>query len=159
MITKCRVTTNCLGRDCEAHGLFVGGINTMVEKIHPTAIIVCGKVTDWRGYGGASGRARRLQDGCYYDSHVDKVTEHSSIIAAEYYLSLGMYVVFLHQDEIKRPDLLVDKHTNRQIETEHAFRANFGFTAKFMFLRRKNDGVNRMSFLRRKALLSRRARR
>ncbi|MBE8952831.1 MAG: hypothetical protein SR1Q7_06775 [Quinella sp. 1Q7] len=25
--------------------------------------------------------------------------------------------------------LLVDKHTNRQIETEHAFRANFGFTA------------------------------
>lgn len=171
------VTTNCLGRDREAHRLFVGGINAMVEKIHPTAIVVCGKVSDWLpkrhanirivhipsysemwserkkrkfigrmilkgGYGGASGRARRLQDGYYKDSHNDKVTEHSSIIAAEYYLSLSMYVVFLHQDEIKRPDLLVDykflveakevvslnpsqvsrqiKHANRQIETEHA---------------------------------------
>lgn len=41
------VTTNCLGRDREAHRLFVGGINTMVEKIHPTAIVVCGKVPDW----------------------------------------------------------------------------------------------------------------
>ena len=127
----------------------------MVEKIHPTAIVVCGKVPDWLpkrhadiqivhiksfsemwherekrkfigrmilkgGYGGASGRARRLQDGYYKDSHGFKVTEHRSIIAAEYYLNLGMYVVFLHQDEIKHPDLLVDKHTNGQIETEHA---------------------------------------
>ena len=30
------VTTNCLGRDREAHRLFVGGINTMIKKIHPT---------------------------------------------------------------------------------------------------------------------------
>ena len=41
------VTTNCLGRDREAHRLFVGGINTMIKKIHPTAIVVCGKVPSW----------------------------------------------------------------------------------------------------------------
>ena len=71
-----------------------------------------------------------------------KVTEKSSIIAAEYYVNLGMYVVFLHQDDVRRPDLLVDynllvevkgvtslnpgqisrqiKHANRQIESEHS---------------------------------------
>lgn len=142
------VTTNCLGRDRETHRLFVGGINAMVAKIHPTAIVVCGKVPDWLekkfpdikivhipsyseiwrarelakrkltgriilrgGYGGESGRARRLQDGYYKDSHGEKVTEHSSIIAAEYYIELGMYVVFLHNKQEKdqyRPDLLVD---------------------------------------------------
>ena len=146
------VTTNCLGRDREAHRLFIGGINAMVEKIHPTAIIVCGKVPAWLpkrhpniqiihipsysemwherekrkligrrkptgkmilkgGYGGESGKARRKKDGCYKDSHGFKVTETSSIIAAEYYMSLGMYIVFLHKSETEkegRPDLLVD---------------------------------------------------
>ncbi|MBQ7630576.1 MAG: DUF4417 domain-containing protein [Selenomonadaceae bacterium] len=41
------VTTNCLGRDRETHRLFVGGINAMIKKIQPTAIVVCGKVPDW----------------------------------------------------------------------------------------------------------------
>lgn len=41
------ITTNCLGRDKEAHRLFVGGVNTMIEKIQPTAIVVCGKCPDW----------------------------------------------------------------------------------------------------------------
>ena len=41
------ITTNCLGRDKEANRLFVGGVNTMVKKIQPTAIVVCGKVPDW----------------------------------------------------------------------------------------------------------------
>ena len=40
------ITTNTL-RDKESHRLFVGGVNTMVKKIHPTAIVVCGKVPDW----------------------------------------------------------------------------------------------------------------
>lgn len=89
----------------------------MVKKIHPTAIVVCGKVPAWLpkrhpniriihiqsysemwherekrkligrrkpsgittilkgGYGGASGKARRKKDGCYFDSHNVKVTE------------------------------------------------------------------------------------
>ncbi|MBR3498401.1 MAG: DUF4417 domain-containing protein [Selenomonadaceae bacterium] len=145
------VTTNCLGRDREAHRLFIGGINAMVEKIHPTAIVVCGKVPAWLpkrhpniqiihipgysemwherekrkligrrkptgkmilkgGYGGESGKARRKKDGCYKDSHDEKVTDKNAIIAAEYYMSLGMYVVFLHEkpEEGGRPDLLVD---------------------------------------------------
>lgn len=137
------VTTNCLGRDRETHRLFVGGINAMVEKIHPTAIVVCGKVPSWMqnrhpdiqiihikshsemwherekaklsgriilrgGYGGESGKARRKKDGCYKDSHDDKVKDKNAIIAAEYYLNLGIYVVFLHEDELRRPDLLVD---------------------------------------------------
>ncbi len=41
------ITTNCLGRDKEAHRLFVGGVNTMIAKIQPTAIVVCGKCPDW----------------------------------------------------------------------------------------------------------------
>lgn len=41
------ITTNCLGRDPEANRLFVGGVNTLVEKIQPTAIVVCGKLPDW----------------------------------------------------------------------------------------------------------------
>lgn len=168
------ITTNCLGHDRETHRLFVGGVNTMIKKIHPTAIVVCGKVPDWiskrhpdiqiihiksysemwrerekcksrilkGGYGGASGKEQRRKDGCYYDSKNVKVTEKSSIIAAEYYLELGMYVVFLHQDNVRRPDLLVDfnflaevkgvvslnpsqisrqiKHANSQIESEHS---------------------------------------
>lgn len=136
------VTTNCLGRDRETHRLFVGGINAMVEKIHPTAIVVCGKVPAWLtkrhpdiqivhipsysemwherekrkftgtgklkgGYGGESVKARRKKDGCYYDSGNDKVTDKNAMIAAEYYLDLGMYVVFLHE-YYSRPDLLVD---------------------------------------------------
>ena len=94
------------------------------------------------GYGGASGKKKRMKDGCYYDSHDKKVTEKSSIIAAKYYIDLGMYVVFLHQDDVRRPDLLVDynllvevkgvislnpsqiakqiKHANSQIESEHS---------------------------------------
>ena len=60
------------------------------------------------GYGGASGKERRLKDGCYKDSHGDKVTDKNAIIAAEHYIKLGMYVVFLHQDDVRRPDLLVD---------------------------------------------------
>ena len=145
------VTTNCLGRDREAHRLFIGGINAMVKKIHPTAIVVCGKVPAWLpkrhpniqiihipsysemwherdkrkligrrkptgkmilkgGYGGESGKARRKKDGCYKDSHDDKVTDKNAIEVADYYMSLGMYVVFLHEkpEEGGRPDLLVD---------------------------------------------------
>lgn len=62
------------------------------------------------GYGGASGKDRRLKDGCYKDSHGDKVTDKNAIIAAEYYLKWGMSVVFLHEkpQEGGRPDLLVD---------------------------------------------------
>ena len=173
------VTTNCLGRDREAHRLFVGGINTMIKKIHPTAIVVCGKVPAWMqkrhpdiqiihiqsysemwherekrklagrvilkgGYGGESGKARRKKDGCYYDSGNDKVTDKNAMIAAEYYLDLGMYIVFLHE-YYSRPDLLVDfnflaevkgigsdksgtiskqiKHASRQIENELAHRS------------------------------------
>ena len=91
------------------------------------------------GYGGASGK---VKDKCYRDSKGFKVTEESSIKAAEYYLSVGMSVVFLHQDNISRPDLLVDfkfivevkdiespnpsqvakqiKKASRQIEQEHS---------------------------------------
>lgn len=173
------VTTNCLGRDREAHRLFVGGINTMIKKIHPTAIVVCGKVPSWiqkrhpdiqilhiqsysemwherekrksasrivlkGGYGGESGKEQREKDGCYYDSGNDKVTDKNAMIAAEYYLDLGMYVVFLHE-YYSRPDLLVDfnflaevkgigsdkpgtiskqiKHASRQIENELAHRS------------------------------------
>ena len=57
------------------------------------------------GYGGASGK---VKDRCYRDSKGFKVREPSSIMAAEYYLSWGMSVVFLHQEENRRPDLLVD---------------------------------------------------
>ena len=39
------ITTNTL-RDKEAHKLFVGGVNTMIAKIQPTAIVVCGKCHD-----------------------------------------------------------------------------------------------------------------
>ena len=63
------------------------------------------------GYGGVSGKDRRKKDGCYYDSQKQKVKEKSSIFAAEYYLNLGMYVVFLHTGQKEsegRPDLLVD---------------------------------------------------
>lgn len=41
------VTTNCLGADPEAHRLFIGGIDAMVCKIHPSAIIVCGRCPEW----------------------------------------------------------------------------------------------------------------
>lgn len=61
------------------------------------------------GYGGESGKAGRKADGCYKDSGDEKVKEKSSIIAAEFYIDLGMYVVFLHQDNISRTDLLVNK--------------------------------------------------
>ncbi|MBQ7198674.1 MAG: hypothetical protein IJS29_05370 [Selenomonadaceae bacterium] len=96
------------------------------------------------GYGGASGKARRKKDGCYYDSGNDKVTDRNAMIAAEYYLDLGMYVVFLHE-YYSRPDLLVDfnflaevkgigsdksgtiskqiKHASRQIDNELAHRS------------------------------------
>lgn len=40
------VTTNTVN-DREARRLFVGGINAMVEKTQPTAIVVCGKCPDW----------------------------------------------------------------------------------------------------------------
>lgn len=40
------VTTNTV-RGLEANRLFVGGINAMVKKINPTAIVVCGKCPDW----------------------------------------------------------------------------------------------------------------
>ena len=40
------ITTNTV-RDPEAKRLFVGGVNTMIKKIHPTAIVVCGKFPDW----------------------------------------------------------------------------------------------------------------
>lgn len=41
------VTTNCLGRDPEAERLFVGGVNAMIGKIQPSAIVVCGRCPDW----------------------------------------------------------------------------------------------------------------
>lgn len=41
------VTTNTLRGDPEANRLFVGGVNYMVKKINPTAIVVCGKCPDW----------------------------------------------------------------------------------------------------------------
>lgn len=41
------VTTNCLNRDPEAHRLFVGGINALIEQISPTTIVVCGRCPDW----------------------------------------------------------------------------------------------------------------
>lgn len=96
------------------------------------------------GYGGASGK---IKDGCYYDSGNKKVTDKNAIAVAEYYLSLGMYVVFLHEKPENgegRPDLLVDfeffvevkgigstkagtiskqiKHASRQISDELARR-------------------------------------
>ena len=40
------VTTNTL-YDKEAKRLFVGGINVMVKKIQPTAIVFCGKCPAW----------------------------------------------------------------------------------------------------------------
>lgn len=101
------------------------------------------------GYGGLSGKLRRQKDGCYYDSQKDKVTEKSSIMAAEYYLKMGMSVVFLHEkknDGEYRPDLLVDYkflvevkaltslspsgiskriiHASEQIESENSRRPN-----------------------------------
>ena len=96
------------------------------------------------GYGGASGK---IKDGCYYDSGNKKVTDKNAIAVAEYYLSLGMYVVFLHEKPENgegSPDLLVDfelfvevkgigstkagtiskqiKHASRQISDELARR-------------------------------------
>lgn len=61
------------------------------------------------GYGGASGKVKKKND-CYYDSQNKKADEHNSIFVAEFYMSLGMYVVFLHEkpNEGGRPDLLVD---------------------------------------------------
>lgn len=76
----------------------------MIKKIHPTAIVVCGKVPAWLpkrhpdiqivhipsysemwharakrklkgGHGGESGKARRKKDGFYKDSHDIKVTD------------------------------------------------------------------------------------
>lgn len=41
------VTTNCIGNDPEAKRLFVWGIAAMIEKIYPTAIVVCGKCPSW----------------------------------------------------------------------------------------------------------------
>lgn len=41
------VTTNTLRGDMEAKRLFVGGINVMVKKLQPTAIVVCGKCPVW----------------------------------------------------------------------------------------------------------------
>ncbi len=58
------------------------------------------------GYGGSSGRVKKKND-CYYDSQNKKVTDKNAIEVAEYYLKLGMYVVFLN-DKYSRPDLLVD---------------------------------------------------
>lgn len=97
------------------------------------------------GYGGTSGKDRRKKDGCYKDSQNDKVRDKNAIIAAEYYLSWGMSVVFLHEKQDKgeyRPDLLVDyeflaevkgvtslnpgqiskqiRHASEQIESEHS---------------------------------------
>ena len=43
------------------------------------------------GYGGESGR---VKDRCYYDSGGNKVTDKNAIMAAEYYINLGMYVFF-----------------------------------------------------------------
>lgn len=62
------------------------------------------------GYGGASGKAKRIKDGCFFDSGNDKVTDKNAIIAANFYIEWGMYVVFLHEkpEEGGRPDLLVD---------------------------------------------------
>ena len=59
------------------------------------------------GYGGASGK---IKDGCYYDSEgVNKIKDKNAIEVAEYYLSLGMYVVFYHENGIDYvPDLSVD---------------------------------------------------
>ena len=139
------ITTNCLGHDRETHRLFVGGVNTMIKKIHPTAIVVCGKVPDWiskrhpdiqiihiksysemwrereknkftskgilkGGYGGASGKERRRKDGYYENSGGNKVTDKNAIAVAEFYLEMGMYVVFLQEksEEGGRPDLLID---------------------------------------------------
>ncbi len=61
------------------------------------------------GYGGASGR-NKDKDGCYYDSGNNKVIDKNAIAVAEYYMDLGMYVVFLQEKlgEGGRPDLLVD---------------------------------------------------
>lgn len=58
------------------------------------------------GYGGASGR---IKDGCFRDTEgVYKVKDPSAIAVAEYYLSLGMYVAFYHEDGTLKPDLTVD---------------------------------------------------
>lgn len=40
------VTTNTL-YDKESNRLFIGGINAIVEKLQPTAIVVCGKCPEW----------------------------------------------------------------------------------------------------------------
>ena len=93
------------------------------------------------GYGGASGK---VKDNCYRDSDGNKVKDKNAIIAAEYYLSWGMSVVFLQEKpkEGGRPDLLVDyefmaevkgigsikvgtiskqiKHASEQIESEYS---------------------------------------
>lgn len=95
------------------------------------------------GYGGLSGK-NKDKDGCYCDSGNNKVTDKNAIAVAEYYLNLGMTVVFLQEkpEEGGRPDLLVDyeffaevkgigslragtiskqiKHASRQISDEQA---------------------------------------
>lgn len=63
------------------------------------------------GYGGASGKAKKEKDGCYYDSQNDKVTDKNAIEVADNYLKWGFHVVFLHErpEEKKgRPDLFVN---------------------------------------------------
>lgn len=41
------VTTNCLGRDPEAKRLFIGGTSAIMNKLQPTALVVCGACPDW----------------------------------------------------------------------------------------------------------------
>lgn len=90
------------------------------------------------GYGGLSGR---VKDNCYRDTEgINKIKDKNAITVAEYYMSLGMYVAFYHEDGNYRPDLSVDlemvvevkgissknstrikeniEHANKQIEAE-----------------------------------------
>ena len=61
------------------------------------------------GYGGASGRKK---DNCYRDTEgIYKVKDPNAIEVAEYYLKLGIYVAFYHEDGKPRPDLSVDLKT------------------------------------------------
>ena len=41
------ITTNGTLRDPEARRLFAGGVEALIDKVHPYAIVVCGKVPDW----------------------------------------------------------------------------------------------------------------
>ena len=101
------ITTNTLGKDLEAKRLFVGGVNTMVEKLQPTAIVVCGKCPDWLQKKFPDIQIVQIPNYSkqWHEREKNKVTDKNAMEAATFYIEWGMYVKFLPE---KASDLFVD---------------------------------------------------